>query len=151
MTKIYKPNELQDPPAKDPHHVREVFANEIASIEVNGDVWTISLAVRRLVEPEQGGQPGVERVVTSRAALPSQTVGSLVNQLINMKRVIDHHKKLGGESSYAASSKLGVREPACSSPPAHVGHSLDGGHALRVWPLLVHASPMANARWLTFG
>ena len=99
MTKPYNAKQVKDPPIKDPHHVREVFANDIASIEVNGDVWTISLAVRRLLEPEPGGQPRFERVITSRTALLAETVGDLVNQLISLKRVIDQQKKLGGDGS----------------------------------------------------
>ena len=96
---------IQDPPIIDPHRVREVFANEVLSIELDpAGACVVTLGVKRLIEQPGERPPKFEREVAIRAAMPAVTLQSLVNQVIKMGQVINQNRSAPAVPPSAAST-----------------------------------------------
>ena len=86
--------QIKEPRLSDPLNIEEVFANEVANIEIGKGVCAITFATRRMNERGGEREPSIERMVRSRIVLPLATAEDLVNKLVGLNNVITNFQTL---------------------------------------------------------
>lgn len=94
MSQPKSQRQLQEPPVKDPHHVRETYVNEVVSIELNPTgPCMVTFGIRRLSE-DHVRQPVLEREVALRVVMTPQALQDLVNKVIGLDRALKQQQTL---------------------------------------------------------